>query len=182
MRTGDLALSLAVASIFSAVAIPARAVDSVSLEAGHGDSTRLVRAGVQWNWDQQWWKSNGTHIGGYWDLTLAQWRGSRYRDIGGRSQELAVLGITPVFRFQSDSRKGFYIEAGIGANLLSERYDNDGKRFSTRFQFGDHVGLGYVFANNLDLGLKIQHFSNAGIKKPNPGVDFAIIQLRYGFQ
>lgn len=181
MRTGDLAITFA-AVMFAAAAIPARAADSVSFEAGHGDSTRLLRAGAQWNWDKQWWKSNGTHIGGYWDVTLAQWRGSRYRDTPGRSQELAVLGITPVFRFQSDTRKGFYIEAGIGASLLSERYDNDGKRFSTRFQFGDHIGLGYVFSNSLDLGLKIQHFSNAGIKKPNPGVDFAIVQLRYGFK
>ncbi|HEY8608694.1 MAG TPA: acyloxyacyl hydrolase [Noviherbaspirillum sp.] len=161
--------------------VVAHAVDSASLEYGAGDRTRLVRVGVQWAWDKQWWKSNGTHIGGYWDLTLAQWRGQRYRDIPGRRQDIAVLGITPVFRFQNDSLKGFYAEAGIGAHLFSELYDNDGKQLSTAFQFGDHIGVGYVFDNNLDIGLKIQHFSNGGIKKPNDGVDFAVVRLRYTF-
>lgn len=181
MKTGDSALPLAIATVLCSMALPARAIDSFSLEVGYGDSTRMVRAGLQSNWNKQWWKSNGTHLGGYWDFSLAHWHGTRHRDIPGRSQNLAVLGITPVFRFQRDSLKGFYIEAGIGANLFSERYDNDGKRLSTTFQFGDHIGLGYVFANNLDLGLKIQHFSNAGIKKPNPGVDFATVRLRYAF-
>jgi lipid A 3-O-deacylase len=161
--------------------LPAHAVDSVSLEIGSADDSSLARLGLQWRWQKQWWKSNGTHIGGYWDWTLARWHERRHQDISGNSQNIHAFGITPVFRFQRDTLKGFYAEAGIGANLLSELYDNGGKRFSTSFQFGDHIGIGYVFQNNLDLGLKIQHYSNAGIKKPNPGLDFALISVRYPF-
>lgn len=181
MKTRNPGALLALASAVASIALPVHAADSFSLDAGYGDRTRVLRAGVQWNWDTQWWKSNGTHIGGRWDLSLAHWRGTRYRDIPGRSQDIAVLGITPVIRFQNDNLKGFYVEAGIGAHLFSELYDNDGKRLSTAFQFGDHIGLGYVFPNNLELGLRIEHFSNGGIKKPNPGVDFVSLRMRYAF-
>jgi lipid A 3-O-deacylase len=35
--------------------------------------------------------------------------------------------------------------------------------------------------NNLDLGLKLQHFSNGGIKDPNDGVNFAVVRISYPF-
>ena len=175
----------AAASILSCILVataPAGfAADSASFEFGTGDKTKMVRVGAQWKWDAMWWQSNGTHIGGYWDLTLAQWRGNRFRNIPGNTQNITAIGITPVFRFQNDSRKGLYFEAGIGAHLLSELYDNNDQQLSTRFQFGDHLGIGYVFANNADVSLKIQHFSNGSIKKPNDGVNFAVVRVSYPF-
>ena len=139
----------------------------------------MARVGLQWDWGKRWLPVNGAHLGGYWDLTVSQWRGNHYQGVSGRHQNLTVVGITPVFRWQQDSKKGFYVEAGIGANLFSERYDNNGRTFSTRFQFGDHLGIGYVFNNKFDLGLKVQHFSNASIKKPNPGENFIILKASY---
>lgn len=173
--------TFAVAALLTCITSASQAVDSVSLEFATGDNTKMARVGAQWKWDNQWWKSNGTHIGGYWDATLAQWRGNRFQNIPGNTQDITAIGITPVFRFQNDSQKGFYAEAAIGVHLLSELYDNGGRKLSTRFQFGDHLGFGYVFQNNLDLGLKIQHFSNGGIKKPNSGVDFAVVRIKYQF-
>jgi len=155
--------------------------DSVSAEVGTGTRTKMVRLGAQWGWTSQWWRSNGTHIGGYWDLSIAHWRGTRFQNVPGQTQHINTLGITPVFRLQNDSLRGLYAEAGIGAHILSALYDNNGKRLSTRFQFGDHIGVGYVFADGLDLALKIQHFSNGGIKKPNNGVNFAIVRVSYPF-
>ena len=157
------------------------ALDSAAIEVGYGNKTRLARAGLQWKWENKWWQSNGRHLGGYWDLTLAHWRGTHFQNLSGRDQNLNAIGITPVFRFQSDTLKGGYVEGGIGGHYLSELYDNNGRRLSTNFQFGDHIGVGYVFRNNLDLGLKIQHFSNGGIKQPNNGVNFAIIRMKYPF-
>jgi lipid A 3-O-deacylase len=158
-----------------------QAVDSVSFEFGSGNQTDMIRVGSQWKWNSQWWRSNGTHIGGYWDLNLSQWRGKRFQNASDKTQNITAIGITPVFRFQNDSLKGFYIEAGIGAYLLSELYNNNAKKLSTGFQFGDHLGIGYVFQSNLDLGLSLQHFSNAGIKEPNNGVNFTIARISYSF-
>jgi lipid A 3-O-deacylase len=160
--------------------LPALAVDSASAEFATGNRTQILRFGAQWKWERKWWQSNGSHVGGYWDLTLAQWRGDRFRNTGD-TQNISDIGITPVLRLQSDSMKGWYGEAGIGAHYLSELYDNNQRRLSTRFQFGDHLGVGYVFQNNLDLGLKFQHFSNGGIKQPNSGVNFGIVRLTYPF-
>jgi lipid A 3-O-deacylase len=157
------------------------AVDSASLEFGTGNKTRMARVGVQWDWERQWWRSNGTHLGGYWDLTLAHWQSNRYRNQPGNTHTLAAIGITPVFRFQNDSRAGLYWEGGVGLYYLSDLYDNNGRQLSTNVEFGSHLGVGYVFRNNLDLGLKIQHFSNGGIKKPNGGVNFLIARASYRF-
>lgn len=163
------------------LAANAGAADSASIEFGSGDKTKLARIGVQWKWKNQWWRSNGTHIGGYWDVALGQWRADRFQSIPGNAQNLTEIGLTPVFRLQRDSLTGFYAEFGIGAHLLSELYDSNDKRLSTRFQFGDHLGFGYVLQNNLDIGVKFQHFSNASIKKPNDGVEFVIVRISRPF-
>jgi lipid A 3-O-deacylase len=172
-----LALGLALNASY----IPSYAVDSGSIEFGTGNHTQLFRGGLQWKWDNKWWQSNGTHIGGYWDATLMQWRGNRYQNIPDNTQNLTGIGITPVFRFQNDSLKGAYAEAAVGAHFLSDLYDNNGRQLSTRFEIGDHLAIGYVFENRLDLGLKIQHFSNGGIKHPNNGVNFAVLRASYPF-
>jgi hypothetical protein len=74
---------------------------------------------------------------------------------------------------------GWFLEGGIGANLLLPVYQTADKRFSTTFNFGDHLGIGRRFGREFahEWALRIQHFSNAGIKHPNPGENF--LQLRY---
>lgn len=171
--------TVAVGFAFAALHSAGHTTDSISFEFGSGTKTKMARLGAQWKWNSQWWNSNGSHISGYWDLSVARWRGERFQNIPNRSQNISAIGITPIFRFQNNSQKGFYAEIGIGAHLLSELYDNNEHQLSTKLQFGDHVGIGYVFENELELGLKLQHFSNASMKKPNDGVNFAIIKLSY---
>ena len=58
-------------------------------------------------------------------------------------------------------------------------YQSQGKQFSTQFNFGDHIGVGRVYGEHRqnELMLRVQHFSNAGIARPNPGENF--VQLRF---
>lgn len=93
-------------------AASSHAADSVSLAYATGNSTRMARIGAQWKWDKQWRVSDGVHVGGYWDLTLAQWRGTRYRSTD-RTQNITDIGFTPVFRIQKDSRAGWYGEGAL---------------------------------------------------------------------
>ena len=157
------------------IAAPAFAADSAALEVGTGNKTQFIRARAQWLWDKQWFSTGGRHLGGYWDATLMQMRGNAYQ---GRdaTQNITVIGITPVFRWQSDTRKGFYAEGGIGAHYFSSIYDNNNRSFSTNFQFGDHLGVGVVTNDGWDIGLKIQHYSNGGYKHPNPGANFVVLK------
>jgi lipid A 3-O-deacylase len=171
------------AAIVACIAMPltCSAVDTMSIEVAQGSQVGQVRAGLQWDWNRRWLESDSAYLGGYWDLTLAVWHERKYQNVEGASKNFADIGLTPVFRFQSLDRTGFYAEAGIGAHLFSDLYDNDGRQLSTRFEFGDHFGAGYIFQNHLDLGLKIQHFSNGGIKHPNDGVNLGVVRASYRF-
>lgn len=179
MKISLAALFAAAVSSPALAALPA--VDTASLEVGTTSKARIVRFGVQSQWDKKWFVSNGTHLSGYWDLSLAQWRGTQHRNIPGETQNITNVGFTPVFRFQADDKLGWYAEGGIGLNLLSKRYDNDDDQLSTHLQFGDHIGAGYVFSSGWDVGLKIQHFSNGSYKKPNDGVNFLILKAARPF-
>ena len=152
----------------------------VGLDYGTGNETRLARINFQWHWSTTWFESNGTHVSGYWDASLGAWSARDWRGVDGNDRTVADLGITPVFRFESDSRKGWFLDAGVGPNLLSRLYENRKRDFSTAFQFGDSIAVGYQ-SDRWVAGVTFQHFSNAAIKQPNPGVNFALFSIGYRF-
>jgi hypothetical protein len=163
-----------------AMSAPALALDGIALEAGTGDSTDMGRVAVQWDWKSRWFQGREWHLGGYWDLGAGHWRWSGAAP--GQNEDITEIGLTPVLRFQPNDLRGPYVEAGIGFHLLS-RTSIGSKRFSTMFQFGDHVGIGYRFGAKgaFDVGYRFQHLSNASIKKPNNGINFHQIRLQYHF-
>ncbi|MEX5745428.1 acyloxyacyl hydrolase [Massilia sp. X63] len=154
--------------------------DSASLEVGTNPEQRMLRLAVQKDWEQRWFARNGYHLSGYWETNLALWRLRAYENVPGRKKNIAVVGFTPVLRYQSDSKLGLYGEAGIGVNLFSTLYKNGDKELSTAFQFGDHIGVGYTTAK-WDFGLRYQHYSNASIKSPNGGANWIIAKAAYRF-
>lgn len=171
--------AMVVGSVMAGLCVSAGAVDGVSFEVGQGDAATMGRLGLQWNHGKQWLKGDRWHVGGYWDLSLGHWR----RDaLPGQNDNLSEIGLTPVLRLQQNDNTGLYGEAGIGAHLLSKT-SLGGKRFSTSFQFGNHLGVGYRFGAKgaLDLGIRYQHLSNASIKQPNNGINFTQVRLQYWF-
>ncbi len=168
-----------VAAMLAMAGPHAMAVDGVSVEAGGGDGTDMTRIAVQWDWNKRWFQGTDWHLGGYWELGLGYWWADA---LPGQNDNIAEVGFTPVFRLQGNSLTGPYLEGGIGAHLLSRTQIGD-KRLSTKFQFGDHLGLGYRFGAKgaWDLGYRFQHLSNGSIKKPNDGVNFHQIRLQYRF-
>jgi hypothetical protein len=166
-------------AVLAVLSAPASALDGMSIEAGRNGNYEMARLGVQWQWQQRWLASDGRHLGGYWDLSAGAWRGDA---LAGQNDGLTDIGLTPTVRWQADDRKGFYLEAGIGAHYLSGTTIGS-RRLSTRFQFGDHIGIGYRFGPKgaFDLGFRFQHLSNADIKRPNDGMDFNQLRLQYWF-
>ena len=155
--------------------------DSAAVEIGAGSKAQMIRFSAQNNWERSWFESNGSHLSGYWDANLAQWRANAFQNVNRQHQNITVINLTPVFRFERTDKKGWYGEGGIGVSLFSELYDNDSNRLSTHFQFADHIGAGYVFDNKWELGAKIQHYSNGGYKKPNSGVNWFAVKAAYHF-
>lgn len=161
-------------------AAPASAIDGMSVELGGGEGVDRARVGLQWDWNARWFQGSNWHLGGYWELSLGQW--NRNTVAPGQNDSITDVGFTPVFRIQPNALTGPYVEAAVGVHWLSRSHIGD-KRMSTHFQFGDHIGAGYRFGAKgaLDVGYRFQHHSNAGIKRPNPGINFHNIQLRYRF-
>jgi len=177
-------LSLAAGAAIAALIVssPAAAVvDGLSLELGSGDDVHMGRIAVQWDWRSRWLQTTNWHLSGYWDLALGYWDQDGAVAPGEHSS-LADIGLTPVLRWQRNDMTGVYVEAGIGLHLLSHS-SIGGRRMSTAFQFGDHIGVGYRFGARqaYDLSYRFQHMSNASIKRPNPGINFNQIRLQYRF-
>ena len=146
----------------------ALALQSVSLETGRGTrDVNLWRVGAQWAEHPHWLEQTRWSL--YWDLAVGGWQG----DAG----TVHDVGLTPVFRYAQATR-GPYLEGAVGFHLLSDSHITRRLNFSTRFQFGDHVGIGYRF-ETYDLSLRLQHLSNGGIANPNPGINFLVLRVQY---
>ena len=164
---------LAGAAILFLLAGPAAAVDSMSAELGYHDDVRMWRAGLQWKWERRWFRGASWELGGYWDLSAGGWRNGE--------ETIYDVGLTPVFRLEGTAPGSPYLEAAIGFHLISDLQIDSERSFSTRFQFGDHVGIGRRFGprERYDVSLRLQHLSNGGIRNPNPGIDFLQLRLQY---
>ena len=148
------------------------------VQAGIGDqSTRAYVAGATWDWN---WRREYSFVTatGYFEADIGRWATN---DHGVRSSAwVTQVGLTPVIRLQpSGAFSHWFAELGVGANYIVPLYRTGNKRFSTEFNFGDHFGVGHQFGERRqhELTMRVQHFSNAGIKRPNPGKNF--LQLRY---
>jgi lipid A 3-O-deacylase len=147
-------------------------VEGVYGEFGTASKVRMARAGATKNWDPSW---------SWFDSNIGYWQLRQYKNVPGDKSHIVDIGFTPVFRFENTNKLGAYAELGIGAHVMSHHYDNNDDGLSTAFQFGDHIGVGYVFNKNWEVAVKFQHFSNGSIKKPNSGVDYGVVKLAYRF-
>ena len=172
--------ALAALTLCAFAGAPAHAIDGVAFEIGGGDGVDMARVGVQWDWKKRWFQTPNWHLGGYWDVAVGYWHRGDVRP--SEHEDIYEIGVTPVFRIQPNALAGPYVEAAIGFHLLSHSSIGD-RRMSTMFQFGDHIGAGYRFGpkGSYDLGYRFQHLSNASIKRPNPGINFHQIRLKYWF-
>jgi hypothetical protein len=152
------------------------------LQVGTAGHTHSQTVGLIWDWDAKWAIGAG-ELTGYFEGTVSQWSYSRRDD--SRNATLGQFGLIPVFRYMPDHGKsGWFVEGGVGATVTTNVYETQRKRFSTSFNFGDHVGLGLDFGTKRqhELLLRIEHFSNGSIKEPNPGENFMEIRYVYRFQ
>jgi lipid A 3-O-deacylase len=159
--------ALAAAWLFAS---PALGVDAVALELGGGEEhTSLLRIAVVDFWRDRPRPFGDWRFDGYWEFSAAVW--------DNPEESTANIGATPVFRL---ARGSGYVEGAIGFHLVQTRISAE-RVFGTSFQFGDHIGAGFYFGEDrrFDLGLRLQHLSNAGIRHPNPGINFVLIRLQY---
>jgi len=180
LKAGRLAWVFAMLGIAGAAGaneLDLRLPDALYLQAGLGKNVASASVGL--TWDFAWTHENALGSwDAYLDLSLGHWRISNQGATPGH-QDATRVGLTPVLRLQPRGWGRFFVEAGIGLNWVFPIYQNDNRKFSTTFNFGDHLAAGWRFgpSGDQEVILSIQHYSNAGIKDPNPGENF--VQLRY---
>ncbi|HEX7638104.1 MAG TPA: acyloxyacyl hydrolase [Burkholderiaceae bacterium] len=147
------------------------------VEGGLARDARSLVVGAAWTWLQpsRW---DGGRWSGYLETSLGEW--ACHKHTGRRYEGCSTqLGITPVIRFSGLAWTHWYLELGIGADLVFPLYETDQHRFATEFEFGDHLGIGRKFGEEGrdEIELRAEHYSNGGYKNPNPGENW--LQLRY---
>lgn len=173
---GTFALT-ALVSVSHAQFADKRNSTSVYVQGGLAErDTRSLSAGANlpMNWNASWW---GHPVTAHWDMSLSMWRSDRMNQEGSRN--IGVLGVVPTLRFHSKSESPWFVEAGLGGYVSSKLYESREKRFSTAFNFGTHIGVGYFTGMHREneWSVRLEHLSNASIKRPNPGENF--VQFRY---
>lgn len=141
--------------------------------ADHGAYS--ATAGLIWPWS---WRREalGGEFSGNTEVYASYWNG---RTEAGR-RGFTQVGIVPMLRYRfSQGRSSWFMEAGIGLSGMDTLYRTEEKQFSSSFNFVDVVAVGHSFGaqRRQEVSLRATHYSNAGLKKPNPGENF--VQLRY---
>ena len=138
-----------------------------------GDSTMTYRLGTQFDFNHSWFASDVGRLTGYWDAAYTYWDG----DEAASNHSLSLSPVL-VYEFAGERFKP-YIEAGIGTAAFSstELEDND---LGSALQFEDRIGFGVRFAGQ-EVGVRALHYSNAGLKEPNDGVESYTLHYRMSF-
>ena len=172
MKTRLAASLIAVLALGSASLAQAAAVTGAVGATSQGDLT--YRIGLSSEWDSKWFESSTGHLGGYWDAAYTYWE-------GGDASGAHSLSFSPVFVYEFS---GFtytpYIEAGIGLAAFSKTEVGD-QRLGSSFNFEDRIGLGLKLPDEQKVGIRAIHYSNAGIKEPNDGIESYSLFYSKGF-
>ncbi len=167
---------LMLACLFGTSLSPAATPDDASLaylQYGQWDSAREGAVGIQTPWPISFgdgpWST-------FWQGELGDWftkkQGREYESSG----EIAV---GPVGRYYLNGARALYLEGLINISFVAPRFWRDSEQQGTVFNFGGAFAFGYRFGQSEtnEISIRSEHFSNGGLREPNPGRNF--FQIRY---
>lgn len=131
--------------------------------------------GLGFDWDKRWFESERGYLSGYWQAGYTAWEGGR---VGNTAHSVSAAPVF-VYTFTGGERRPF-IEFGIGAAAFSRSRVGD-RRLGSRLHFEDRLGAGIAFGNGRRLGLRVIHYSNAGLKDPNQGINSWSVVYSHSF-
>lgn len=169
-----LSVFTVIAALLCGAAGQTEAADLSAAVGRTGESSWVFRLSGQWDWTRySWFESDTGRLTGYWDAGYTYWKGD---DISSNHS----VSFSPVFvyEFNGGTVKP-YIEAGVGVALFSKTRIED-QRLGSSFQFEDRLGVGLRF-HGQEVGLRAIHYSNAGIKSPNEGIETYTVHYRVSF-
>ncbi|MGY2173293.1 acyloxyacyl hydrolase [Pseudomonas gingeri] len=143
---------------------------------GTGQGGFTGRIGLGFDWGRSWLQSESGRLTGYWDAGATHWDGGR------QASSRTSLSFAPVFVYEFTPLSTItpFIEAGVGVSLFSGTRAGD-RHLGSSFNFEDRLGVGVKFANNDRVGLRVIHYSNAGLKEPNAGIESYALFYAHAF-
>ena len=159
--------------VFALCSQPVLADVSAVLTAGISEDASAIHVGVQLPLEPGWGFFRSPAISTVLEFSVGQWHGrSPNRD----NNSLVDVAALPAIRYHPDGnrQRGFFLEVGIGAHLLSRTRIHQDRRFGSAFQFGDLIGIGWLLGDGgrYETGLRFHHVSNGDIQQPNQGINF----------
>ena len=154
--------------------------DRMILESGGGESVYILRAGAQWDWEEDILEFLGFTLDAYLQFDYAKWQSTRDSTQEGANNS---IGFTPVFRFKRHTDLAtIYLDTSIGMALVATTHINDSS-FGSNFQFTDSLSIGALFGarRQWGVGYKYNHMSNNSIKLPNNGINFHLLSISYEY-
>lgn len=148
------------------------------LQASTGDShSKGLVVGATFPWQGASMALGTGALSIHFDGWVGSWRNQR-RHV--KRFDSTTLGFGPMLRWRgSEGASPLFMEIGVGVMYSHKTLYYNGKPMGSHWNFTPQAAVGSNFGskNQHELSLRFFHASNAGIKKPNPGLDF--IQLRY---
>ncbi len=120
------------------------------------------------------WRWN---LGGQWSVSTV-WRAG----LGwiGDERHGTVIGSTgPAVRL-SLGRMPLSLIGGMSPTLVGENHIG-GTDMGSAFHFTSHIGLVWQITSELELGYRIQHMSNGGLRGVNPGLNEHMVGVSWRF-
>ncbi len=149
-------------------------IDAIGFSYGRSkDKIDIYRLTLRRDFESKWMESDSGYLSGYWEGSLNYWN--------GRGTDNYGVALSPVFDYYFNTESGIkpYLEAGVGVSYFA-RTKMGIRNLSSHFLFEDRIGLG-VRVDNMDYSLRYMHYSNAGMKQPNHGIDIFIGSVSYKF-
>jgi len=155
---------------------PTLAPVNAFVQAGYGDQhTDAYVVGLTWYLPWHFDFSIGT-LAAYAEASIGRWHTEGAH--AGTTAWPTQVGAAPVLRLYPSVAPHWFAEIGVGPNYIVPLFHSGEKRFSTEFNFGDHIAVGRRFGA-AEVSLRIEHFSNAGIDHPNPGENFFQVRVAH---
>lgn len=159
------------AMLLSATSV--QAADRWYVETGALDMNFGLAAAAGFEFDWGWsYKFGGGAVKGAWQLGFS----SGYWRDAGQNDLMYGVNITPLLRWEMAAP--FVLEGGAGVHFLGNR---PVRRLSTTTEFGEVAGLYYRYSPALWLGYRFMHLSNGGMKKPNGGINFHLLHIKFAY-
>ena len=138
---------------------------------GTSEGFRLAEGFVDCNLPLSWRLGNNFLVKTRIDFTVG-WLGG-----GGKEAATASAGPTFVLRYKD---LPLSLEGGSSSTLLS-RHEFGDQDLGGPFQFNTHIGLSWDVTRRWRIGYRYDHISNAGIYRPNPGLNLHTFAVSYVF-